>query len=541
MNRATIAATLTVALLAGWRVQPAGAQSVATRIDLTGVISEPARRKAMAARLRGRLARELRGEPTAKAKAKLDLVVRFSKGQLICEIYLDCAGAPRSHVGTTVLDTLTELPEAANRLSGSPKLWLARAERKMGKDNWLALRLLPTAPVPPWITTARQAGVWQIDPTQGTDAQGYCRLRKLAGDDPTQGDIFVPLGITKSTVTVTVADTNGTPLSAMHIYVQAGGYPDPHPAKLKQGKPTAVTDSSGKATFAWNEPSGPAYLLIVRDCVRLAKHVVAPTSSRFQDTVSVRARWYLNGKWVGLGEYIMIRAEEEAKIIKDWERREAILDKATKLAAEGRPSEALATLRALDPADPQRVAIEKGIADAKTAASVGGEMHLYRLAMRIKDYDEAIRHLTRAQAVASEDEKAPLVTEINKVRALAKEFKDKTRSALQELLTDLPGYSVAEIIAKIGDIKQATDMMCSTGHVPTLKRTGSELDKAYKLLTKAIDARLAQMKAGRLSTDDATYKEYARVRKMIRDLLRGVDGVINRAQPSTSPATAPAR
>ena len=127
MNRTTTTRMVTVALLAGWGGSVAVGQSVSTRIDLSGIISDPARRQATTARLTGRLARELRGERTAATG--LDLVVRFVKGRLVCEMYLRSGGKSRSRVGSTVLDTLAELPEVASRLSGSPKLWMARAVR----------------------------------------------------------------------------------------------------------------------------------------------------------------------------------------------------------------------------------------------------------------------------------------------------------------------------------------------------------------------------------------------------------------------------
>lgn len=454
-------------------------------------------------------------------------------------MFLQCGSAAGEHVETAVLDNLTELPELANRLSGSRKLWLARAIRQIGTDDWLARQLLPATPAPDWITVQGGAGVWQIDQTRGTDAKGFCRLKKVRGADPAPGDIFMPLWITESTVTATVTDSNGTGLSDIQIYVRAGGYPDEDPVKLRQGKPAAVTDHFGKATFVWKQSDGPAYLLIVRNRVALAKRVVAPTTSSFQATVTLASRWRLGSRWVGLDEYVVDKAREVDRLIREHERRMAVLNKARKEINDGKRDEAMRTLRQLDPSDPDRVKIENEIAVAKTAAGIDNHLHLYRLAMGIKDYDKAIQHLTMALALAGDDRKGQITAMLDSVRAQAKQFQESTQSARQELFTDLPRYATAEIVAKIADIERAVDVICAARSLPALKRTYDELGKADGLLTKAIDARLAEMKAGRLANDDPTYKEYDRIRDRLRGLLRRASDVLDRTAPRI-PATAPA-
>lgn len=242
-------AALIALLVAGFsQVSISAAESAPVNcvFDLSVVIADSDHLQSVQKRLFTNLVPELRCD-LSESKAKLRLSVAIVQGRFVCKVFLAHGKAKEKLVDRVTVDSLTELAAVANRQARSEELWMGNLVHSAGSE-WSVEALLPSAPAPRWLTSLSAGGIWRVIPvSSGTPNQSY-RVERIAGPEPAEADILVPVHIERSNITIAIRDSDDLPLSDIEIYAQPESFPDPQ--RLDQSSLVGTTNHSGTVSLA---------------------------------------------------------------------------------------------------------------------------------------------------------------------------------------------------------------------------------------------------------------------------------------------------
>lgn len=482
--------------------------SVSSTFDLSEVIPISIHAKVIEKRLRSGLVPALLGDP-ANSLVRLTLYPVFSKGQLICEIYVSYGSERMKLIAHPRVSSLMELSHLANRLISSGRLWACRVEKPQGQ-GWLVRPIVPSAPAPYWATALSRGGVWQVNRASVVNKDGLVKMRLITGNPPSPGDFIVPLLLKPSSVKLRVVGTNNTPLSDIQVYTNASKWPDP--LKLKDSKLVGTTGATGETTFKWSA-STAAHLLFVRDGVPLETTLIVPTQPFMEVTVRIPSRWNHDGKTLTLDQYVLAKRQEFAKLRAQREKKRQAFASVKALFDKGKWDEALAALDALDSSDPTVRDLKQRIVDTKRQVVAEEWLRSADVAEAESDFDRAIMCLKKAMAISKAGKKQEIAKKLKHMETQARKVRQQTAEAKDLLFSRLPDLQAKKIVDEMVAIEAAVMTLISTRQISSLSKAAEQLKKSIDALNTAINLRLDDMERRQVQID-SMYEQlkYARSR-----------------------------
>ncbi len=521
---ATRTAALIALLVAGFSwvsISAAESAPVNCVFDLSAVIADSDHLQSVQKRLFTNLVPELRGD-SSDSKAKLRLSVAIVQGRFVCHVFLAHGKAREKLVDRVTVDSLAELAEVANRQAKSEELWMGHLVRSADSE-WSVEALLPSAPVPRWLTTLSGGGIWRVITVPDGTANQKCPVERITGPESVEDGILVPVNIERSNITIAIRDSDDLPLSDIEIYAQPESFPDPQ--RLDQSSLVGTTDHNGTVWFPW-EHLGPVYLLAVRDTIPLKNLVLLPTQASLTRNFTIPSRWRLSGDIVSLDKYILVKRRDFAVLREERKRREEAYGKVKKMIDDGQWNAALKVLDTLSANDPIAQQLRHNVLAQTEGATITELLHAADLAINDKNYATGKEYLKKAMDLAKGDQKAEIADRLRQLDMAAEELHHRTASATRLLFQELPRLSIGDIISRVSQIEGAVVVLCSAQF--RLRQTADQLKDTIGVLDIAMAQRLKEMERLQIQSD-AQYTQLERTRSRLHGQLEGVSNAMKSA------------
>ena len=497
--------TLVILLVAGLSVITAKADDSAPVhcvFDLSALISSPAHRESVRRKLVAGLLPELQGNPS-ETIAIIRVAVEMVYGRLESQVFLAQSVDTEKLIDHTVVGSVAELTEVANRQARSDKLWMGRLVRS-SDSMWSVDAILPSAHMPNWLTTLSKGGVWRPVGRGNGSPMKRRTVEQIAGPKPAEADILVPVYVKRSDICIAIRDSNNLPLSEVEIYAQPEGFPDSH--KLSSSNFVGASDHNGKVCLLWEHP-GPVYLLAVRDTIPLKNLVILPTRTPLKVNLTIPSKWRNKGDTISLDQYILAKRRDFALLVEERKRREEAYARIRKMIDGGQWEEALKALDTLSVDDVIAQELRNNVLAEKEGATIAELIHAADLAIKDKDYETAKTYLEKSMDLAMGDQKAEIAGRLRQLDVAASELRSQTATATQFLFEVLPTLPIGRIVSQASQIEDAVGVICSVRRVSELVQAANQLTRTIGLLDIAMQERLNEMERLQIQSD----AEYSRL------------------------------
>ena len=490
--------------------------------DLSALISAPAHCESVRRKLVAGLLPELQGNPS-ESIATVRVAVEMVHGRLESQVFFAQSMDPEKLIDHTVVSSVAELTAVANRQIRSEKLWMGRLVRS-SDSIWSVDTILPSAPMPNWLTVFPKGGVWR-PVGRGSDSSGKKRtVEQITGPEPAEADILVSAYVQRSDICIAIRDSDNLPLSEVEIYAQPEGFPDPR--KLSSSNFVGTSDHSGMVRLHW-EHLGAVYLLAVRNAIPLKNLVLLPTHASLKTNLTIPSKWRYEGDTISLDQYILAKRRDFAVLREKRKRREEAYGKVRRMIDDGQWDAALKVLDTLGANDPIAQELRHNVLAEKEGATIAELIHAADLAVKDKDYAAGKEYLKKAADWAKGDQRAEIADRLRQLEVAAAELHRQTATATQFLFEELPRLSISGVISQVARIENSVSVLCSARRVSELTRATDQLTQTIGLLDIAMAQRLDEMERLQILSD-AEYRRLESTRNRLHSQLEHILKAMNR-------------